>query len=25
VILFIVNKKHTKAVERLFQVGLGFV
>jgi trk system potassium uptake protein TrkA len=25
VILFIVNKKHAKAVERLFQVGLGFV
>jgi trk system potassium uptake protein TrkA len=25
VILFIVNKKHTKALERLFQVGLGFV
>jgi len=25
VILFIVNKKHTRAVERLFQVGLGFV
>jgi trk system potassium uptake protein TrkA len=25
VILFIVNKKHAKAVEKLFQVGLGFV
>jgi trk system potassium uptake protein len=25
VILFIVNKKHTKAVERLFQVGVGFM
>jgi trk system potassium uptake protein TrkA len=25
VILFIVNKKHTKALERLFQVGLSFV
>jgi len=24
-ILFIVDRKHTKAVERLFQVGLGFV
>jgi trk system potassium uptake protein TrkA len=25
VILFIVNKKNTKAVEKLFQVGVGFV
>jgi len=25
VILFIVNKKHTREVERLFQVGLGFL
>lgn len=25
VILFIVNKKHTKALEKLFQVGVGFV